>query len=117
MKPKPLVALNHLTVPIVILTSPRCANAPCPYDLRTSFRSDFSDVLGSRAGSARSTSKSIVRMRGVYANLAEIASDKRVPARKAPVNPLKRPIMEENSAFRSTQTTDLFLGHHALDIL
>jgi hypothetical protein len=32
-----LVALNHLTVPVVILTSPRCAYAPLdPYDLRTS---------------------------------------------------------------------------------
>src|SRR5439155_10200240 len=36
MKPKPFVALNRLTVPVVILTSPRCANARCPHDPRAS---------------------------------------------------------------------------------
>ena len=36
MKPKPFVALNRLTVPVVILTSPRCANARCRHDLRAS---------------------------------------------------------------------------------
>src|ERR1700679_516964 len=35
MKPKPFVALNHLTVPVVILTSPRGAKAR---RARTSFR-------------------------------------------------------------------------------
>jgi hypothetical protein len=38
-------------------------------------KSDFSDVLGSGAGSARSTSKSIIRMGGVYAVLAKIATE------------------------------------------
>ena len=36
MKPKPFVALNRLTVPVVILTSPRCTNARCPHDPRAS---------------------------------------------------------------------------------
>ena len=34
MKPKPIVALNRFTVPVVILASPRCANARCPHDPR-----------------------------------------------------------------------------------
>jgi len=38
-------------------------------------KSDFNDVLGSGAGSARSTSKSIIRMGGVYALLAKIATE------------------------------------------
>src|SRR6266576_3540140 len=36
MKPKPFVALNRLTVPVVILTSPRCANARWLHDPRAS---------------------------------------------------------------------------------
>jgi hypothetical protein len=37
-------------------------------------KSDFSDVLGSGAGSARSTRQIEVRMKGVYATGCEIAS-------------------------------------------
>ena len=38
-------------------------------------KSDFSDVLGRGAGSARSTSKSTIRMGGVYAAQPKIASE------------------------------------------
>src|ERR1700760_241474 len=119
MKPKPLVALNHLTVPVVILTSPRCAKALSgPRDLRAGLNPISAMFLGSRAGSARSTSKSIVRISGVYATLAGIASDKPVPpaiSRK----PRRTWIMAERrwrTANRSIQPADLFLGHDALDI-
>src|ERR1700730_6095268 len=84
MKPKPLVALNHLTVPVAILllqdaqmrvVPARSSGKPKDLRAKTVARtqSDFSDVLGSGAGSARSTSKSIVRMGGVYAAIAKIA--------------------------------------------
>src|ERR1700753_1586724 len=119
MKPKPLVALNHLTVPVVILTSPRCAKALSGLrDLRTGSNPISAMFLGSRAGSARSTSKSIVRMGRVYAIPADIASDKRVPpARLAKLR--RRWITARESARtanRSIQPADLFLGHDALDI-
>src|SRR5258708_14189907 len=54
-------------------TSPRCANARCARTTFARAKSDFSDVLGSGAGSARSTSKSIIRMAGVYATHPKIA--------------------------------------------
>src|SRR6202047_117447 len=58
------------------LTSPRlreCASARTT--IRASVKSDFNDVLGRGAGSARSTSKSIIRMAGMYAAHGEIASE------------------------------------------
>src|ERR1700723_459305 len=58
MKPKPFVALNHLTVPVVIVLSPRCANALGPHDLRAGLIR-LNDVLGNGADiGARSTSQS-----------------------------------------------------------
>jgi hypothetical protein len=46
-------------------------------------KSDFSDVLGRGAGSARSTSESIVRMAGVYTAMREIASETHIHVQKA----------------------------------
>jgi hypothetical protein len=77
MKPKPFVALNRLTVPVVILASPRCANARCPHDPRASLIR-FQRCLGSRAGSARSTRQTIIRMGGAI--MPEIASDNPIRA-------------------------------------
>src|SRR5258705_2538606 len=74
-------------------------------------KSDFSDVLGSRAGSARSTRQAIIRMGGFYAVMPEIASDKRG-------NALGTYNDEQSETWAgSIQPADLLLGHHALDIL
>src|SRR5476649_501969 len=51
--------------------------------------------------------RSTIRMGGVYAIAPDIASDKRIRA--------KRPKMRQRMG--SAQPADLLLGHHALDIL
>src|SRR5712664_46357 len=60
--------------------SPGCANARCARTTFARARSDFSDVLGSGAGSARSARQTIIRMAGVYAIVPEIASDNPIRA-------------------------------------
>src|SRR5476649_1907870 len=76
MKPKPLVALNHLTVPVDIYNFSKMRGcALCPHEPSRGHNPISAMFLGSGAGSARSTSKSTIRMGGVYAAIPEIASE------------------------------------------
>src|SRR6266851_5676870 len=108
MKPKPLVALNHLTVPVAILTSPRCAYALTP--ARPSRELDPISAMswGGEPVRRDQQGKSTIRMGGVYAALPQIASANR--SRRQAQN------AQNQTAAGSTQPADLFLGHHALDI-
>src|SRR5229473_8516872 len=80
MKPKPLVALNHLTVPVAILTSPRCAYALTP--ARPSRELDPISAMSWGVEPVRrdQQGKSIIRMGGVYAIMPEIASNNPIRA-------------------------------------
>src|ERR1700730_17255356 len=77
MKPKPLVALNHLTVPVAILTSPRCAYALTP--ARPSRELDPISAMswGGEPVRRDQQGKSTIRMGGVYTALPQIASANR----------------------------------------
>src|ERR1700681_5038660 len=83
MKPKPLVALNHLTVPVAILTSPRCAYALTP--ARPSRELDPISAMswGGEPVRRDQQGKSTIRMGGVYAALPQIASANRPQAQNA----------------------------------
>src|SRR5258708_28879085 len=75
MKPKPLVALNHLTVAVAILTSPRCAYALTP--ARPSRELDPISAMswGGEPVRRDQQGKSTIRMGGVYTALPKIASE------------------------------------------
>src|ERR1700681_3051198 len=108
MKPKPLVALNHLTVPVAILTSPRCAYARTP--ARPSRELDPISAMswGGEPVRRDQQGKSTIRMGGVYAALPQTASANR--SRRQAQN------ARNQTAAGSTQPADLLLGHHALDV-
>src|SRR6266481_7088538 len=108
MKPKPLVALNHLTVPVAILTSPRCAYALTP--ARPSRELDPISAMswGGEPVRRDQQGKSTIRMGGVYAALPQIASANRIRRQAQHAR--------NQTAAGSTQPADLFFGHHALDI-
>src|SRR5687767_15238050 len=74
MKPKPLVALNHLTVPLAMLTISKMHLSAFACTTSAQASSDFNDVLGSRAGSARSTRQGDNSNGGHIAYFAENAS-------------------------------------------
>src|SRR5258707_8782590 len=112
MKPKPFVALNHLTVPVVILTLQDAQMRAVP--ARPSRGLDPISAMSWGVEPVRrdQQGKSIIRMGGVYPVTPEIASDN--PVRAA--CPVDRITTKPLSA-GSIQPADLFLGHHALDIL
>src|SRR5664279_2911885 len=107
MKPKPLVALNHLTVPVDILVSPRCANARCARtNIRASVNPSSAMSWGVEPVRRDQQGKSIVRMRGVYAVAPKIASQS-----------AEHDEMLIIGNRGSAEPADLLFGHHALDIL
>src|SRR5579862_6031799 len=111
MKPKPFVALNHLTVPVVILTSPGGAHALlCPHDLRAGLNPISAMSWGSEPVRRDQQGKSIIRMGGVYIATPDIASDKPIRTKYPERSPRK---LRAGSA----EPADLFLGHHPLDVL
>src|SRR5260370_3728922 len=108
MKPKPLVALNHLTVPVVILTSPRCAYALTPERHSRELDPISAISWGGEPVRRDQQGKSTIRMGGVYAALPQIASANRIRRQAQHAR--------NQTAAGSTQPADLFLGHHALNI-
>src|SRR5579863_8578877 len=81
-------------------------SALCPHDPRAGLIR-FQRCLGSRAGSARSTRQTIIRMSGMYAVNPEIAS----------YSGQHDQLLIKRATPESAEPADLLLGHHALDVL
>src|SRR5882762_10118195 len=108
MKPKPLVALNHLTVPVVIVSSPKMRqSAMRPHDLLAGLIR-FQRCLGegSRLGAVNKAER-----------LFEWAAFTPLHPIKQAINRSRRCCPTPGAAARSAQPADLLLGHHALDVL
>src|ERR1700731_2175035 len=104
MKPKPLVALNHLTVPVAILTSPRCAYALTP--ARPSRELDPISAMswGGEPVRRDQQGKSTIRMGGVSTALPQIASANRI-RRQAKTHEAKQPPDQPSRLICSSVTT------------
>src|ERR1700724_3813411 len=108
MKPKPLVALNQLTVPVAILTSPRCAYARTP--ARPSRELDPISAMswGGEPVRRDQQGKSTIRMGGVYAALPQIASANRIRRQAQNAPSQLRPDQPSRLIFSSVTTRSTF---------
>src|SRR5258706_4590015 len=102
MKPKPFVALNHLTVPVAILLLQDAQMRAVP--ARPSRELDPISAMswGGEPVRRDQQGKSTIRMEGVYATAREIASGKEIrsingPSARARVRLRRRPLARPRS--------------------